>query len=135
MKETFLSNQEFHPFLYQQHENLPHIKHETFNQAVDEFYSNLESQKIDLKTFQQEKEATKKLENVRKDHDQRLKSLEELQEVDRQRAELITRNQELVDGAILAVQNALASQVFIKEFVKEGMLSENLLKRLLFKHV
>lgn len=53
----------------------------------------------------------KKLENVRKDHSQRLIGLEKLQEEDKQKAELITRNQELVDRTILSVQMLLGQQV------------------------
>lgn len=64
-----------------------------------------------MRALQQERDAMKKLENVRKDHDQRLLALEKTQELDKQKAELITRNQVLVDSAILAVQAALASQV------------------------
>lgn len=90
--------------------------------AVDEFFSSLESQKIDMKAIQQEREAFKKLNNVKKDHDQRLQALEKTQELDKQKAELITRNQELVDNAILAIQSALASQV-------SCYLSQNILKK------
>ena len=78
---------------------------------MDEFFSSLESQKLELRALQQEREALKKLENVKKDHTQRLLALEKTQEIDKQKAELITRNQELVDKAILAVQTALATQV------------------------
>lgn len=53
----------------------------------------------------------KKLENVKKDHHQRVRVLEEIQEVDKQKAELITRNQELVDKTILSIQMLLANQV------------------------
>lgn len=53
----------------------------------------------------------KKLQNVRKDHEKRLTELNKLQLVDREKAELISRNQELVDQARLAVQTALANQV------------------------
>lgn len=110
-KEYFYSNQEFHPFLFAQHESLPYREFETFNIAVDEFYSTAEGQKIEIRALQQERDALKKLENIRKDHDQRLVTLEKTQEADRHKAELITRNQELVDQAILAVQSALANQV------------------------
>lgn len=81
---------------------------------MDEFFSSLESQKLELRALQQEREALKKLENVKKDHSQRLIALEKTQEIDKQKAELITRNQELVDKAILAVQTALATQVSFK---------------------
>lgn len=46
---------------------------------VDEFFSKMESQKIDLKALQQEKQALKKLENVKKDHEQRLEALHQAQ--------------------------------------------------------
>ncbi|CAH1163719.1 unnamed protein product [Phaedon cochleariae] len=107
----FLSNQEFHPILFEQHKSLPHKDFTSFNEAVDEFFSSLESQKLELRAMQQEKDAMKKLANVRKDHDQRLQALEKTQNVDKQKAELITRNQELVDNAVLVVQTLLANQV------------------------
>jgi predicted ribosome quality control (RQC) complex YloA/Tae2 family protein len=65
----------------------------------------------------------KKLANVRKDHDQRLMALEQTQETDKQRAELISRNQQLVDNAILAVRSALANQLpwpDIQNLIKEA---------------
>jgi hypothetical protein len=65
----------------------------------------------------------KKLSNVRKDHDQRLMDLERTQETDKQRAELISRNQQLVDNAILAIRSALANQLpwpDIQNLIKEA---------------
>lgn len=110
-ESEFYSNQEFHPFLFEQHKNMPHKEFTTFNEAVDEFFSSMESQKLELKALQQERDALKKLDNVRKDHDQRLVALEKTQHVDKQKAELITRNQELVERAILGIQSLLANQV------------------------
>ena len=48
-------------------------------QAVDEFFSKMESQKIDMKALSQEKTAMKKLENVRKDHERRIEMLQKSQ--------------------------------------------------------
>jgi predicted ribosome quality control (RQC) complex YloA/Tae2 family protein len=65
----------------------------------------------------------KKLINVRKDHDQRLLALERTQETDKQKAELICRNQQLVDNAIFAVRSALANQLpwpDIQNLIKEA---------------
>uniref|UniRef100_T1GMN9 Uncharacterized protein n=1 Tax=Megaselia scalaris TaxID=36166 RepID=T1GMN9_MEGSC len=76
-----------------------------------------------MKTMHQEREALKKLSNVKKDHAKRLDELTKNQEVDKQKAELITRNQELVDNAILAVRSALANQMSwpdIKHLVKSA---------------
>lgn len=39
----------------------------------------MESQKIDMKALHQEKQALKKLENVKKDHEQRLEALQQAQ--------------------------------------------------------
>lgn len=97
--------------LLKQHSLLPYKEFDSYDTAVDEFFSTLESQKIDLKAIQQEREALKKLDNVKKDHTQRLEALTKNQEIDKHKAELITRNQELVDNAILAIQSALASQM------------------------
>lgn len=122
-EEDFFSNQEFHPMVFEQHAGLAIREFPNFDMAVDEFFSTLESQKIDMKAIQQEREAMKKLANVRKDHDQRLMALEQTQETDKQRAELISRNQQLVDNAILAVRSALANQLpwpDIQNLIKEA---------------
>ncbi|EFN86238.1 nuclear export mediator factor NEMF homolog isoform X1 [Harpegnathos saltator] len=111
-KEEFIfANIEFHPLLFEQYKDQPYKEFDSFDATVDEYFSTMEGQKLDLKALQQEREALKKLENVRKDHDQRLITLEKTQEVDKQKAELISRNQTLVDNAILAIQSALANQM------------------------
>lgn len=121
--EYFFRNVEFHPYLFAQNQDQPFAEYETFMKAVDEFYSSQESQKIDMKTLQQEREALKKLSNVKKDHTKRLEELNQVQDIDKRKAELITCNQELVDKALLAIQSAIASQLSwpdIQELVKEA---------------
>ncbi|XP_039446062.1 ribosome quality control complex subunit NEMF homolog [Culex pipiens pallens] len=110
-EEYYLTNLEYQPYLYNQYKDEPYQEFASFTAAVDEFYSTLEGQKIDLKSFAQEREALKKLSNVRTDHAKRLDDLTKAQLEDRKKAELITRNQNLVDSALLAVQSALASQM------------------------
>ncbi|KAL8168615.1 UNVERIFIED_CONTAM: hypothetical protein K2H54_008118, partial [Gekko kuhli] len=109
--EEILTYEEFHPFLFSQHSKCPYVEFESFNKAVDEFYSKLESQKIDLKALQQEKQALKKLENVRKDHEHRLEALHQAQEIDKVKGELVEMNLEIVDRAIQVVRSALANQI------------------------
>ncbi|XP_016980552.1 nuclear export mediator factor NEMF homolog [Drosophila rhopaloa] len=121
--EFFFRNIEFHPYLFAQFNNFEKATFESFMEAVDEFYSTQESQKIDMKTLHQEREALKKLSNVKNDHAKRLEELTKVQDVDRKKAELITSNQSLVDNAIRAVQSAIASQLSwpdIHELVKEA---------------
>ncbi|KAG8041494.1 hypothetical protein G9C98_002787 [Cotesia typhae] len=110
-QEFILANIDFHPQLLEQFKDQPFKEFDSFDLAVDEYYSTMEGQKLDLKALAQEREALKKLENVRKDHDQRLAGLEAHQESDKQKAEMIILNQELVDNAVLAIQSALANQM------------------------
>uniref|UniRef100_A0A8C8CL18 Ribosome quality control complex subunit NEMF n=1 Tax=Oncorhynchus tshawytscha TaxID=74940 RepID=A0A8C8CL18_ONCTS len=107
----FYRYEEFHPFLFAQHANSHYVEFDTFDKAVDEFYSKMESQKIDVKALQQEKQALKKLDNVKRDHVQRLEALHQLQEVDRLRGELVEMNLPIVERALQVVRSALANQV------------------------
>ncbi|XP_057638094.1 ribosome quality control complex subunit NEMF isoform X1 [Chionomys nivalis] len=109
--EDILTYEEFHPFLFSQHLQCPYIEFESFDKAVDEFYSKIEGQKIDLKALQQEKQALKKLDNVRKDHETRLEALQQAQEIDKLKGELIEMNLQIVDRAIQVVRSALANQI------------------------
>ncbi|KAG7224129.1 hypothetical protein INR49_019864 [Caranx melampygus] len=109
--EELLTYDEFHPFLFAQHAKSPYVELDTFDKAVDEFFSKMESQKIDMKALQQEKQALKKLENVKKDHEQRLEALHQAQEVDRIKGELVEMNLPVVERALQVVCSALANQV------------------------
>ncbi|CAL1532150.1 unnamed protein product [Lymnaea stagnalis] len=103
--------EEFHPYLFHQHEKKPFIEFDQFDKAVDEFFSKLESQRVEVKVLQQEKSAMKKLEHVKKDHEKRLEGLQKEQETDFLKGQLIENNLHLVDQAILIVRSALANQI------------------------
>ncbi|XP_049622979.1 ribosome quality control complex subunit NEMF [Suncus etruscus] len=135
--EDILTYEEFHPFLFSQHSQCPYIEFESFDKAVDEFYSKIEGQKIDLKALQQEKQALKKLDNVRKDHENRLEALQQAQEIDKLKGELIEMNLQIVDRAIQVVRSALANQidwteigVIVKEAQAQGDPVANAIKEL-----
>ncbi|XP_064599750.1 ribosome quality control complex subunit NEMF-like [Liolophura sinensis] len=120
-----LTYDEFHPYLYKQHAEKHYKEFESFDKAVDEYFSKLEGQRLDMKALQQEKSALKKLENVRKDHEKRLDQLQKEQEVDFLKGQLVEMNLEMVDRAILIVRSALANQIDwteIHELVKEAQL-------------
>ena len=110
-------------FRFKQHEQSTIKEFETFNAAVDEFFSQLESQKLDLKVAQQEKQALKKLDNIRKDHETRLQQLEDEQAIDRKCGELIEMNAVLVEKALTTLRTAIANQIDwkdIKEIIEEA---------------
>lgn len=52
-EDFLLTNQEFHPMVFLQMRGQPVKEFPTFDQAVDEFFSSQESQKIDLRALQQ----------------------------------------------------------------------------------
>ncbi|XP_012682273.2 nuclear export mediator factor NEMF [Clupea harengus] len=109
--EELLTYEEFHPFLFAQNAKSPHVEFASFNKSVDEFFSKMESQKIDVKALHQEKQALKKLDNVKRDHEHRLEALHQAQEVDRLKGELVEMNLPMVERALQVVRSALANQV------------------------
>lgn len=124
--EPFDYNIEFHPYLFEQYREMKYKEYETFDAAVDEFFSTMIGQKIDLKTHQQECEALKKLSNVRKDHEKRLEELSKAQVQNKQRAELISRNHELINSVLVTMRSAIANQMSwsdINDFVKNAQAS------------
>lgn len=114
---------EFHPMKFEQLKNDNLKEFECFDAAVDNFFSQLESQKIDAKAMQKEVASIKKLDNVKKDHEQRLGQLKEDQSLDRRKGELIELNDQLVEKALIVIRSALANQLDwaeIKELLEEA---------------
>ena len=66
LREKWIAFFIIHIFRFKQHEQSTIKEFETFNGAVDEFFSQLESQKLDVKVAQQERQAMKKLDNIKK---------------------------------------------------------------------
>lgn len=108
--DSILTYEEFHPYLFKKHESLPYLEFESFDKAVDEFFSKIESQKIELKETQQKKDAIKKLENVKKDHLKRIEDLKKNQTEDEIKAILIEYNLDMVDRAIYLVNSLIAAK-------------------------
>ncbi|OVA16712.1 zinc finger protein [Macleaya cordata] len=125
-----ISNQvydEFCPILLNQFKSREFVKFETFDAALDEFYSKIESQRAEQQQKTKEGSAVQKLNKIRMDQENRVHTLKK--EVDRciTMAELIEYNLEDVDAAILAVRVALANGMnwddlarMVKEEKKSG---------------
>ncbi|MFH4974566.1 hypothetical protein AB6A40_001275 [Gnathostoma spinigerum] len=105
------SYQEFHPVRFLQFETALWKEFDSFCNCVDDFFSKIEEQKIDQKALNAEREALKKLENVKNDQQQRIIALEQAQAEKREMAELIELNTELVDRALLVIRTAIANQL------------------------
>ncbi|XVE82322.1 hypothetical protein DITRI_Ditri15bG0139000 [Diplodiscus trichospermus] len=118
---------EFCPILLNQFKSREYVKFETFDAALDEFYSKIESQRAEQQQKTKEGSAAQKLNKIRMDQENRVVMLKK--EVDNcvRMAELIEYNLEDVDAAILAVRVALAKGMnwedlarMVKEEKKSG---------------
>src|ERR1700722_28527 len=121
---------DFHPFRPSQFEG----KHDTyilefdgFNKTVDEFYSSIESQKLESKLTEREEAAKRKLENARQDHEKRVGALQQVQELHIRKAQAIEANTHRVEEAIAAVNGLIAQGM---DWMDIGKLIENEQSRL-----
>lgn len=108
--------------MYKQFSNRKFKEFSTFDQAVDEFFSSIEAQKLELKTRRQEEAALKKLEAVKLEQEKRVESLLNQQLTNTRKAQLIELNLQFVDAAITIIRNAVASQMDwqdLNDLVKE----------------
>ncbi|KAJ2998668.1 hypothetical protein HDV02_004199 [Globomyces sp. JEL0801] len=105
-----LTYEEFHPFH-------PHncsaqkeiLEFESFDAAVDDFFSKVESQKLELKARQAEQNAIKKLDSVKQNSANQIRNFQMSQEKKQLMASAIENNLELVDSAIHTIRSFLAS--------------------------
>lgn len=110
-KRQDLIYEDFHPFRPRQFESDPKnyiIEFEGFNKAVDEFFSSIESQKLESRLNEREENAKKKLNTARQDHEKRLGGLQQAQQSNIRKAEAIEANQHKVHEAIAAVNGLIA---------------------------
>lgn len=119
---------EFSPLLLNQFKSRDSIEFETFDAALDEFYSKIESQRVEQQQKAKENSAVQKLDRIKSDQESRVHALKRDVEECVKMAELIEYNLEDVDAAILAVRVALAngmSWVDLARMVKEEKKSGN----------
>ena len=103
--------EDFHPFRPAQFEGDPttHIVEiEGFNKTVDEFFSSIESQKLESRLNEREQHARKKLNIARQDHEKRLDGLQHAQELNVRKAEAIEANLHKVLEATAAINGLIA---------------------------
>ncbi|EED23454.1 DUF814 domain protein, putative [Talaromyces stipitatus ATCC 10500] len=109
-KENLLF-EDFHPFRPRQFEGKPgyHIlEYDNFNKTVDEYFSSIESQKLESRLAEHEETAKRKLEAARADHLDRAGALKQAQELHIRKAEAIQANIYRVQEATDAVNGLIA---------------------------
>lgn len=103
--------EDFHPFkprqLAEKIENI-FLEFDGFNKTVDEYFSSIEGQKLESRLTEREAAAKKKLENARKEHENRIGGLQQVQELNVRRAEAIQANVERVQEAAAAINGLIA---------------------------
>ena len=106
-----VSYEDFHPFRPAQFEGdrgLRLLEFEPFNKAVDEFFSSIESQKLESRLTEREENAKRKLDAARKDHEKRLGGLQQVQELNVRKAKAIETNLQMVKEAVGAINGLIA---------------------------
>lgn len=100
---------DFHPFRPQQFENSEYtfLEFDGFNKTVDEFFSSIEGQKLESRLTEREQQAKKKLEKARKEHEDRIGGLQQVQELNFRKAEAILANVHRVAEATEAVNGLI----------------------------
>lgn len=110
-KQSGVLYMDFHPFRPRQFENKPGftiIEFDGFNKTVDEYFSSIESQKVESRLTEREGIAKKKMEAARNEHKKRVGALKEVQELHILKAEAISANIFRVQEAIDAVNGLIA---------------------------
>ncbi|CAG8522650.1 6805_t:CDS:10 [Paraglomus occultum] len=120
-KEPLTTYDEFHPFLFEQHKSKPFKEFDSFDAAVDDYFSSIESQRLDLKQRAQEELAMNKLDAIRQEQFGRVQGLERSQLANVRKAKMIELNIDIVDQALLVIRQAIASSMDWKDL-------ENLVK-------
>ncbi|KAI1707999.1 nuclear export mediator factor Nemf [Ditylenchus destructor] len=108
------SYQEYYPYdfcQYRQDAKFHVLELPSFSESVDKFYSSIDSQKAEQRIMAVEKDASRKLDNIKKDHEHRLKALEEVQVIQERRGEYLQYNRDLVEQALLLTRTALANKM------------------------
>ncbi|EHA25256.1 hypothetical protein ASPNIDRAFT_49657 [Aspergillus niger ATCC 1015] len=103
--------EDFHPFKPKQFEGKPGVtilEYPSFNATVDEYFSSIETQKLESRLTEREEAAKKKLDAVRQEHAKRIGALKEVQELHIRKAGAIEDNVYRVQEAMDAVNGLIA---------------------------
>jgi len=84
------------------------VDFDSFNKAVDDFYSSIEGQKLESKLQEKEDQARKKLEHAKQDQERRIGSLQQVQELNVRKAQAIEANLARVEEATAAINGLIA---------------------------
>eukprot|EP00924_Labyrinthula_sp_SR-Ha-C_P008776 snap_masked-scaffold_2-processed-gene-2.10-mRNA-1 protein AED:0.09 eAED:0.10 QI:0/-1/0/1/-1/1/1/0/867 len=98
---------------FKQYENqgLQFIKFESFNEAVREFFSKLNSHRIERQLQTVKNAAEKKFNKVKKEQTERIEKMKEDSEVEVQKAQLILSSLQVVQNCLAVINSALENSL------------------------
>ena len=103
--------EDFHPFKPRQFEGKPGIsilEFPSLNATVDEYFSSIETQKLESRLTEREEAAKRKLDAVRQEHEKKIGALKEQQELHIRKANAVEDNVYRVQEAMDAVNGLIA---------------------------
>ena len=124
-----LMYEDFHPFKPAQlaiDSSITFLEYAGFNATVDEFFSSIEGQKLESRLQEREDNANRRIEQARQEQAKRIDGLQQVQELNVQKAQAIEANVERVEEAVAAVNGLIAQGM---DWVDIGHLVENEQKR------
>uniref|UniRef100_K3WCD0 Ribosome quality control complex subunit 2 n=1 Tax=Globisporangium ultimum (strain ATCC 200006 / CBS 805.95 / DAOM BR144) TaxID=431595 RepID=K3WCD0_GLOUD len=101
--------EEFTPYLYAQHRNKKIQSFDTFDEAVDEYFSRFETETAEVAKQAAQLAAEAKLAKLKKNQKTQIDQLLEVQDKSLKHARLIEENQQDVENVLLVIRSALAS--------------------------
>lgn len=118
--------QPFIPYKLQKDSSIKVLEFKGYNQTVDEFFSSLEGQKLEMRLSEREAAAKRKLDAARADQAKRVEGLQEAQLLNMRKAAAIEANVDWVQEAMDAVNGLLTQGM---DWVDVGKLVEREKKR------
>ncbi|CAN8074278.1 unnamed protein product [Agarophyton chilense] len=102
---------DFTPFLFNQYKKKPFKEFSTFDEAVDEYFSRIESQRAEIAQAKREALAYKKVDKLASGLEGQVRVFENARDMCGERARAIEANIVEVDAAIKVINSALAASV------------------------
>ena len=103
--------QPFRPRQFEEDRSFKILEFDGFNRTVDEFFSSIESQKLESRLTEREEHARRKLETAKQDHEKRLGGLQQVQELNMRKAQALEGNLQRAQEAISAVNSLVAQSI------------------------
>lgn len=103
--------EEFSPYLFEQYKQRPWKEFLTFDEAADEFFSRLESERADAAQAKREAAAYKRVDKLATELKGQVSMLENARDLSWERAQAIEGNIAEVEAAITVINSAIAAAV------------------------